>query len=139
MTSVLLEDAHGISVVDFKPFLDGSAKEDVAKAILDSFKRVGFVYLVNHGIPPEKSKAMFEWVRHRNALVASNLWLNLNDAVHSQGASSPSQRRRNSLPLIPPQEPIIGVSSRTCRVARGLLMGVPRLLCAWCRESDAGL
>lgn len=64
MSSVLLGDAHGISVVDFKPFLDGSAKEDVAKTILDSFKRIGFVYLVNHGIPPEKSKAMFEWVRH---------------------------------------------------------------------------
>ena len=63
MSSVLLGDAHGISVVDFKPFLDGSAKQDVANAILDSFKRVGFVYLVNHGIPEDKIKGMFEWVR----------------------------------------------------------------------------
>ena len=47
MSSVLLGDAHGISVVDFAPFLDGSAKRDVADAILDSFKRIGFVYLVN--------------------------------------------------------------------------------------------
>ena len=68
MSSALLGDSHGISVVDFKPFLDGSAREDVAKAILDSFKRIGFVYLVNHGIPPEKSKAMFEWVRRNTAL-----------------------------------------------------------------------
>ena len=62
MSSVLLGDAHGISVVDFKPFLDGSAKQDVANAILDSFKRIGFVYLMNHGIPDTKVQDMFEWV-----------------------------------------------------------------------------
>ncbi|KAI0754975.1 thymine dioxygenase [Daedaleopsis nitida] len=61
--SILLGEQHGISVVDFKPFLDGShsEKRQVADAILDSFKRVGFVYLVNHGIPQEKIKTMFEW------------------------------------------------------------------------------
>lgn len=63
MSSVLMGDAHGISVVDFKPFLEGSAKQDVANAILDSFKRVGFVYLVNHGIPEDKIKGIFDWVR----------------------------------------------------------------------------
>ena len=63
MTSVLLGNTHGISVVDFKPFLDGSAKQDVANAMLDSFKRVGFVYLVNHGIPADKTREMFDWVR----------------------------------------------------------------------------
>ena len=63
MTSVLLGNTHGISVVDFKPFLDGSAKQDVAQAMLDSFKRVGFVYLVNHGIPADKTREMFDWVR----------------------------------------------------------------------------
>ena len=62
MSSVLLGDAHGVSVVDFAPFLDGSAKRDVANAILDSFKRIGFVYLVNHGIPTEKVQDMFSWV-----------------------------------------------------------------------------
>lgn len=62
MSSVLLGDAHGISVVDFKPFLDGSAKQDVANAILESFKRIGFVYLVNHDIPDAKIQSMFEWV-----------------------------------------------------------------------------
>ena len=55
-------------MVDFRPFLDGSARDEVAKAILDSFKRIGFVYLVNHGISPEKSKAMFEWVRSNTVL-----------------------------------------------------------------------
>ena len=63
MSPVVLGDAHGISVVDFAPFLDGSAKEEVANAILDSFKRIGFVYLVNHDIPADKIKGMFEWVR----------------------------------------------------------------------------
>ena len=62
MSSVLLGDAHGISVVDFKPFLDGSAKQDVANAILDSFKRYGFVYLTNYGVPTEKVDKMFDWV-----------------------------------------------------------------------------
>ena len=62
MSPVVLGDAHGISVVDFAPFLDGSAKEEVANAILDSFKRIGFVYLMNHDIPADKIKSMFEWV-----------------------------------------------------------------------------
>ncbi|TBU43594.1 thymine dioxygenase [Dichomitus squalens] len=91
MSSVLLGDAHGISVVDFRPFLDGSAKEHVAKAILDSFKRVGFVYLVNHGIPPEKSKAMFEWSRRFFALPMEKKQLAPHppSGTHHRGYSAP--------------------------------------------------
>lgn len=44
-----------------------TAREDVALAratgMVDSFKRVGFVYLVNHGIPKDKIRTMFDWVR----------------------------------------------------------------------------
>ncbi|KAI0632130.1 thymine dioxygenase [Trametes polyzona] len=61
MSSILHGDANSIAVVDFGAFLDGSAREGVAKDILDSFKRVGFVYLVNHGIPEHKIRDMFEW------------------------------------------------------------------------------
>ncbi|OJT13986.1 UPF0676 protein [Trametes pubescens] len=61
MPSVTLGDAHGIAVLDFGSFLDGSARDDVARAMVDSFKRVGFVYLVNHGIPKDKIRAMFDW------------------------------------------------------------------------------
>lgn len=35
-----------VKTVDFGPFLDGSDKQGVANAILDSFKSIGFVYLV---------------------------------------------------------------------------------------------
>ncbi|KAJ7618700.1 thymine dioxygenase [Roridomyces roridus] len=54
----ILQDS-GISVVDFSGFLDGSNKQAVASAIVDSFKRVGFVYLLNHGISKERAAKMF--------------------------------------------------------------------------------
>ncbi len=109
MTSVLLGDAHGISVVDFKPFLDGSAKQDVADAILDSFKRVGFVYLINHGIPEEQIKGMFDWVR-----VASFSGTRVGDRTHkmripSRSVSSLSRWKSNNRRLIPPLELTIEV------------------------------
>jgi isopenicillin N synthase-like dioxygenase len=51
-----------VEVVDFGPFLDGTDKEGVADAILRSFKSIGFVYLVNHGLDEGKIASMFEWV-----------------------------------------------------------------------------
>ncbi|KAJ7877982.1 hypothetical protein B0H14DRAFT_2712260 [Mycena olivaceomarginata] len=60
--SLTLPDNQGnaaISVVDFSPFLDGSNKQGVADEILSSFKRVGFVYLLNHGLPQERIAKMF--------------------------------------------------------------------------------
>ncbi|KAF9475374.1 thymine dioxygenase [Pholiota conissans] len=53
---------HGtVKVVDFGPFLDGSDREGVADAVLESFKTIGFVYLANHGLPHDKISSMFEW------------------------------------------------------------------------------
>ena len=52
-----------VKTVDFGPFLDGSDKQGVANAILDSFKSIGFVYLVNHGLDNVKITSMFESVR----------------------------------------------------------------------------
>ncbi len=52
-----------VKIIDFGPFLDGSNKQVVADAFLASFKEVGFVYLVNHGLSREKMDQMFEWVR----------------------------------------------------------------------------
>lgn len=60
---VTVGDARGVPIVDIGPFLDGSAKQDVADAVLSSFQNVGFVYLVNHGLAPEKVSTMFNWVR----------------------------------------------------------------------------
>jgi len=59
-SDVKLGDASGIQIIDFAPFLDGTDKQGVADAILESFKDVGFVYLVNHPLPKEKIEAMFE-------------------------------------------------------------------------------
>jgi len=52
-----------VKTVDFGPFLDGSDKQGVANAILDSFKSIGFVYLVNHGLDNVKIASMFKSVR----------------------------------------------------------------------------
>ena len=60
--AVRLGDA-GIPIVDFGAFIDGSKKQEVADAMLDSFKTYGFVYLKNHGLPQDKIDAMFTWVR----------------------------------------------------------------------------
>lgn len=59
---VTVGQAGVISVVDFRPFLDNSAKQQVADAIVQSFKDTGFVYLINHGLPQEKVDEMFGWV-----------------------------------------------------------------------------
>ena len=63
MTDVKVGEAGGISVVDFAPFLDGSRKQQVADAIVQSFKDIGFVYLINHGLAQAKIDGMFDWVR----------------------------------------------------------------------------
>ncbi|OBZ71618.1 hypothetical protein A0H81_08344 [Grifola frondosa] len=60
-TNVILSNAHGIPVLDFGRFLDGSSKQEVADAMLSSFKDIGFVHLVNHGLSQEKIDEMFNW------------------------------------------------------------------------------
>ena len=62
MTNVKVGETGGISVVDFAPFLDGSRKQEVADAIVQSFKDIGFVYLINHGLAQAKVDNMFDWV-----------------------------------------------------------------------------
>ena len=59
---VKLGDVSGISIVDFAPFLDGSNKQDVADVLLDSFKSVGFAYVVNYGMSKDEVENMFDWV-----------------------------------------------------------------------------
>ncbi|GJE85125.1 thymine dioxygenase [Phanerochaete sordida] len=61
MSSVKVDEAGGISVVDFGSFLDGSRKQEVADAIVQSFKDIGFVYLINHGLAEAKVDSMFDW------------------------------------------------------------------------------
>ncbi|KAI0346700.1 thymine dioxygenase [Trametopsis cervina] len=59
MTSTDRKDG-AIRVVDFGKFLDGSQKQEVADAILDSFKEIGFVYLINYGLTQQKIASIFE-------------------------------------------------------------------------------
>jgi isopenicillin N synthase-like dioxygenase len=54
--------SHPIPIVDFTPFLDESAKQEVADQLLASFKSAGFVYLTNFGIPEGEVQEMFDWV-----------------------------------------------------------------------------
>ncbi|KAF8531526.1 thymine dioxygenase [Gautieria morchelliformis] len=49
-----------ISVLDFKAFVDGSHKQEVADAMLESLKDTGFVYLANHSLPKNKIDDMFK-------------------------------------------------------------------------------
>ncbi|EPQ53023.1 Clavaminate synthase-like protein [Gloeophyllum trabeum ATCC 11539] len=63
MSSVKLGDAGDISILDFGPFLDGTNKQAVADAVLASFREMGFVYLVNHGLPQDKIDGMFGWAK----------------------------------------------------------------------------
>ena len=62
MNSDSLQTNTIVKVVDFAPFLDGSNRQGVSDAILDSFKMTGFVYLVNHGLPQSSIDSMFSWV-----------------------------------------------------------------------------
>ncbi|KAI0822286.1 thymine dioxygenase [Trametes gibbosa] len=98
MSSVLLGDATGISVLDFGAFLDGSAKQDVATAMLDSFKRVGFVYLVNHGIPESKIRDMFQWSKRFFAqpLEVKQLAPHPPSGTHHRGAKQLERNPRQS-------------------------------------------
>ncbi|KAI0354972.1 thymine dioxygenase [Trametes cingulata] len=58
---IVLGEAGGIPIIDFSGFLDGSARDDVSKALFDAFKRYGFVYLKNFGLPTAEVDEMFEW------------------------------------------------------------------------------
>lgn len=61
-STIMLDSAGPVNVLDFGLFLDGSHKQEVAEAIISSFKKIGFVCLINHGLSKEKTEAMFDLV-----------------------------------------------------------------------------
>ena len=63
MAQVRKGDVNGIPIISLASFIDGSNKQAVADAMLDSFKAIGFVYLIDHGLPQQKINSMFDWVR----------------------------------------------------------------------------
>jgi len=91
MASIKLGVASSISVLNFGPFLDGSNKQDVADAVLDSFKATGFVYLINHGLPQDKIDRMFEWSKRFFAqpMEVKQLAPHPPSGTHHRGYSAP--------------------------------------------------
>lgn len=103
---VKIGETGGISVIDFGPFMDGSCKQQVADAIVQSFKDIGFVYLLNHGLSQETVDVMFGWVS--SVLHSSTLIYTLT-LVHSLSNSLTNLLMSNYLPLIPRMAHTIGV------------------------------
>lgn len=93
-----------LKVIDFKPFLEGHDKNGVASAIVESFQTVGFVYLVNHGLPDDKISAMFELVMSSNSVKTMLI------GIRSRESSSHCLWKPSSWPRIPNQDHIIEVS-----------------------------
>jgi isopenicillin N synthase-like dioxygenase len=58
-------DIPSIPLIDFSPFLHGSARDraQVASSIDEAFQSRGFIYLSNHGIDQRKVDGCFELVR----------------------------------------------------------------------------
>lgn len=55
-----------IPVADFSPWTDPQDKAGrlrVAQEIVDAFKNVGFVYLVNHSLPGSVLDEAFDWTK----------------------------------------------------------------------------
>lgn len=61
-SSVTINGSGAVPVVDFGLFLNGTDRQAVADAMLHSFQNIGFVQLVNHGLPQAEIEAMFSWV-----------------------------------------------------------------------------
>lgn len=54
----------GIPIVDLAPLEGGSGREveKTASQLYDAFRRVGFAYVKNHGVPQDMVEAAFDWV-----------------------------------------------------------------------------
>ncbi|QPG75301.1 hypothetical protein FOA43_002652 [Brettanomyces nanus] len=63
MTTDEIKKEVTVPVIDFKPFLEGTAegKENVGKKMIGAMRDIGFMYIINHGIPQSDQKRMLEW------------------------------------------------------------------------------
>jgi len=59
-----VEDAC-IAIVDFAGWVNGGKEQrkDIATRLTDACRSVGFVYIVNHGIPSSKIAETFSWTK----------------------------------------------------------------------------
>ncbi len=67
-----MENSHspakqtGIPIVDFTSWTSSGNAEDrqkTAEELVDACRRVGFVYIVNHGVSPEFLQEAFSWTK----------------------------------------------------------------------------
>ncbi|KAH9936305.1 thymine dioxygenase [Fomitopsis serialis] len=88
-------DVNGIPIISLAAFLDASNKQVTADAMLDSFKTIGFVYLVDHGLPKEKIARMFEWSKKFFALPMETKMLAPHppSGTHHRGYSPPGKEK----------------------------------------------
>ena len=61
------ESQNEIPIIDFSPFInsnDPAARLKTAQALVSACKRVGFVYIVNHGLPQSTLDQAFAMTKH---------------------------------------------------------------------------
>ncbi|KAI0037000.1 thymine dioxygenase [Vararia minispora EC-137] len=96
MSSESLGSGTGlVPIIDFEPFLTGSNKQAVADEILKSLKAVGFVQLINHGVPQEKVDEMFRWSKSFFSLPLETKQLAPHppSGTHHRGYSAPGREK----------------------------------------------
>ncbi|KAG2142836.1 thymine dioxygenase [Suillus bovinus] len=91
---------NSIPIVDFAPFLDGTAKQQVADQLLGSFKSAGFVHLTNFGLSNEEVQEMFDLSKRFFALPHKIKMLapHPDSGAHHRGYSFPGQEKETQLP-----------------------------------------
>ncbi|KAJ7667053.1 thymine dioxygenase, partial [Mycena olivaceomarginata] len=85
MRSTTVPDS-GIAIIHFASFLDGSNKQEVANAMLESFKDIGFVYLLNTMF--EMSKTFFA-----KPMEIKQLAPHPSSGPHQRGYSAPGREK----------------------------------------------
>lgn len=60
---MMTSELDAIPVIDFNPWSTGSTddKKRIARELTDACRRVGFVYIVNHGVPSTLLEEAFDW------------------------------------------------------------------------------
>jgi hypothetical protein len=61
---VVKPEELAIPIIDLEPVHSGSPEEALAtgRKVYDAFRKVGFAYIKNHGVPQELVDQAFEWV-----------------------------------------------------------------------------
>ncbi|KAJ7914099.1 thymine dioxygenase [Mycena leptocephala] len=88
-------DDSRIPIIDFSPFLDGTKKQEVADKMLTAFKDIGFIYLINHGIPQERIAQMFEMSKtfFAQPMEIKELAPHPTSGTQARGYSAPGQEK----------------------------------------------